>query len=64
VLEHLGVLTYRPTRQVALTLLLAVGLGLGFARYLRHPADVVFWAVVIVYGGVCLAAALTGRRPA
>jgi hypothetical protein len=64
VLEHLGVLSYRPRRQIALTLLLAVGLGLGFARYLRHPGDLVFWGVVVLYGGACLLAALTGRRTA
>jgi hypothetical protein len=64
VLEHRGVLDYRPGRQVAVTLLLAVGLGLGLARYLRHPADVVFWTVVVVYGGVCILAALSGRRAA
>src|SRR5689334_14235315 len=43
VLEHLGAIRYRPRRQIALSLLLAVGLGLGFARYLRHPGDVLFW---------------------
>jgi hypothetical protein len=64
VLEHLGQLAYRPRRQVAFTVVLAVGLGLGFARYLRNPGDLVFWGVVIVYGGVCLAAGLSGRRSA
>jgi hypothetical protein len=64
VLEHLGVIEYRPRRQVAVTLLLALGLGLGFARYLRHPSDILFWTVVVVYGGVCLWSALTGRRVA
>ncbi len=62
VLEHLGVLSYKPARQVGTTLLAGAGLGLGFARYLRHPSDLLFWGVVATYGGICLAAVLTGRR--
>lgn len=62
VLEHLGIIRYQPVRQIVLTLLLALGLGVGFARYLRHPGDLLFWGVVAVYSVVCLAAALSGRR--
>ena len=62
VLEHVGVIGYNLRRQVALTMLMAVGLGFAFARYLRHPSDVLFWVVVALYGGVCVAAALSGRR--
>ncbi len=42
---------YQPTRQVLLTVPLAVALGVGFGRYLRHPADPLFWGVVVVYAG-------------
>src|SRR4051812_36678566 len=56
VLEHLGAVRYQPRRQVMLTIPLAVALGVGFARYLRHPADLLFWGIVVAYGGVCLAA--------
>lgn len=62
VLEHLGMIGYQPVRQACLTSVLAVGLGLGFARYLRQPSDPVFWGAVLLYGGSCLTAALTGRR--
>src|SRR5262245_14917974 len=37
VLEHRGVLRYQPARQIAVTVPLALGLGCGFARYLRAP---------------------------
>ena len=57
-LEHLGRIEYRPNRQVATTLLAAIALGRGFARYLDNPADLAFWAMVIVYGGSCAAIAL------
>jgi uncharacterized membrane protein len=57
-LEHLGRVRYSPRRQVAVTVLLAVALGRGFARYLEDPGDRLFWGVVVVYGGSCLAIAL------
>lgn len=57
-LEHLGRVAYAPGRQVATTVLLAVALGRGLARYLEDPADPWFWAMVLVYGGACLAVAL------
>jgi hypothetical protein len=62
VLEHLGVIGYQPRRQVLLTFPLAVALGVGFGRYLRHPSDLLFWAVVVGYGSICLAAVLLGAR--
>jgi hypothetical protein len=62
VLEHLGVIVYQPTRQALLTLPLAVALGVGFGRYLRHPSDLLFWAIVVGYGGVCLVATVIGTR--
>lgn len=60
--EHLGHLRPSPRRLLAVTVPLGVGLGAGFARYLDHLADPVFWGVVAVYGGGCVAAALFGRR--
>lgn len=63
VLEHRGVLAYHPARQVLLTIPLALGLGRGFTLYLEDPTSRLFWAVVAVYGGLCLASALLDRRP-
>jgi hypothetical protein len=57
-LEHLGRATYNPTRQVALTVPLAIALGRGFARYVDDPLDPLFWAMVLVYGGACLGVAV------
>lgn len=58
VLEHLGRLRYRAGRQVAVTVVLAVGLGRGFALYVQRPTSPLFWAVVIGYSLVCLAAVI------
>jgi hypothetical protein len=64
VLEHLGVIGYQPVRQVMVTIPLAVALGVGFARYLEHQSDPLFWGVVVLYGGICLLATVIGaRRP-
>jgi hypothetical protein len=57
-LEQLGRIGYRPWRQVATTVLLAVALGRGFARYLEDPGDLLFWGIVLVYGGLCLGTVL------
>jgi hypothetical protein len=62
VLEHLGALHHSTRRLVVVTVLLGMGLGIGFARYLSDQTDPVFWMVAVVYGAVCLAAALSGRR--
>lgn len=59
--EHVADWTYRPRRQVALTVPAAIALGLGFARYLRTPGDQWFWVMVLVWGGVCLGARSAGR---
>lgn len=56
VAEQLGLVRYRPLRQVGVTVPLGIGLGVGFARYLEHPGDLGFWAVIAVYGGITLAA--------
>lgn len=61
VLEQLGVLRYSPRRQVAVTLLLALGLGAGFAIYLEDQLDRGFWAVVLLYTAICVAAVVAGR---
>ena len=55
-LEHLGRISYSARRQVALSLLVAPAVGRGLGRYLEHPGDRLFWAVVITYAIVCAAA--------
>lgn len=57
-LEHLGRIEYAAGRQTATTVLAAIALGRGFARYLDNPADLAFWAMVLIYGGSCAAIAL------
>jgi hypothetical protein len=64
VLEHLGSTRYHPVRQAVVTVPLAAALGVGFDRYLDRHADPLFWGMVVVYGGGCVAAVvLGGRRP-
>ncbi len=60
--EHLRLVRYSPTRQVALTLLAAPAVGVGLARYLESPGDRLFWAVVAVYAVVCLIPFLVGPK--
>jgi hypothetical protein len=61
-LEHLGRLEYSPGRNVAVSVLAAVGVGVAFARYLERPTDPLFWAVVLTYGIACVVGALLGRH--
>ena len=61
VLEQLGVIRYSARRQVALTAIAALALGQGFARYLAHGRDGVFWAMVAVHTGICLTAFAVGN---
>jgi uncharacterized membrane protein len=62
VAEHLGWIAPHPRLQMVLTVPLGVALGVGFDRYLHHPADVLWWGIVAVYGGICLASVLIGAR--
>jgi hypothetical protein len=64
VLEHIGRLRYQPWRQVLCTVPLAIALGRGFALYVKDPKSLLFWGVVVVYGGLCVAVALLGPRRA
>ena len=61
VLEQLGAIRYSALRQVALTAIAALALGQGFARYLAHGRDGLFWAMVAVHAGICLSAFTVGN---
>jgi len=65
VVERLGGIRYHAGRQIALTLLAAPALGRGFARYVAHPGDRLFWTMVLLFGGSSLLALLltSGRSP-
>lgn len=62
VLDNLGRIAYSPVRQSALTSLGAFACGVGYSRYLDDTFDPLVWSVVLVYGAVCLAAAMAGWR--
>jgi hypothetical protein len=64
VLERFGAVRYRPWRQIALTVAAAPALGRGFARYLLHPADRLFWGMALLYGGTCLVVLFATRADA
>ena len=61
VFEHAGRWSYRPARQTVVTAALAAALGVGLDRYLHHPADALWWTVSLVYGGVCVGAAVAAQ---
>jgi hypothetical protein len=61
-LEHLGVLRYSSTRQLLLTVPIAVAIGRLLARYLDDQGDALFWAVVCGYALVLFGAAVVGHR--
>jgi peptidoglycan/LPS O-acetylase OafA/YrhL len=60
--EHLSSIRYSPRRQVVLSVLAGVGLGVGFARYLEHPTDAWFWATAVGFLLIGGLAALVGSR--
>jgi hypothetical protein len=60
--EQFGRITYRPRRQIAVTIPLAVALGCGFGLYLDDHTSVLFWGIVVLYTGVCAGAVLWARR--
>lgn len=62
VTDNLGFTRYSPRRQAALTALGAIGAGAGYVRYLESPGDTAVWTVVVVYGAVCVIAAIAGAR--
>ena len=62
VFERFGSLRYRAGRQMLLTLVAAPALGRGFARYLQHPNDRLFWTTTLLFGGTGLFALLATRR--
>ena len=65
IIERLGGLRYHAGRQMAVTLLAAPALGRGFARYVVHPGDRLFWTMVLLFGGSALLALMlsSGRAP-
>lgn len=60
VLDNLGVVSYRPKRQVTLSAMGAVAAGVGYVRYLGDFTDPLVWSVVAVYTAACLSAAVIG----
>lgn len=60
VLDNLDRIRYSPVRQSVLSAAGAVAAGVGYARYLDDNLDGLVWAVVLTYGGICLAAGIVG----
>ena len=67
VLEHWGLLPYRPSLELLVTPPLAAAIGIGLHRYLFHPDDNLFWGVVVVHtflwGTASTAATLVNSDP-
>lgn len=59
VLDNLGHISYVASRQVVLSAAGAVAAGVGYVRYLDDHTDALVWSVVLVFGMVCLLAAVT-----
>jgi hypothetical protein len=62
VAEQLGRLRYSARRQVAVTVLVAIGLGRGMAYEWQHRWSAEFWGPLFVYGTMWFLAAVTARR--
>ncbi len=62
VTDNLRLTRYSPRRQAVLTALGAIGAAAGYVRYLASPGDAAVWTVVVVYGLVCVVAAIAGAR--
>ena len=62
VLESFGLLRYSSTRQLALTVPIAIAIGRLLARYLDDQGDALFWWVVCGYALVLFGAAMVGHR--
>jgi len=62
VLEHFHQIPYSRTLQAQVTIPMAIGLGVGFERYLRHQNDGLFWGVTLVYSTIYFAAAYLGAQ--
>ena len=62
VADNLGLIRYSPRRQVVLSASGAWAAGVGYTRYLDDTTDPLVWTVVLVYGGVCLLAAIAAWR--
>ena len=58
VAEQLGIVRHSPTRLIALSIPLGIACGQLYVRYLSDLGDGLVWAVVGVYGGICLASLL------
>lgn len=58
VADNLALVRHSPRRQVVVTALLGVAMGVAYSRYLHQTGDSLVWSVVAAYGGVCLVAAL------
>ena len=61
-LDNLAAIKYSPLRMQLLSIPLALGVGLGFARYFRNPSDASFWIVGIAFSAICGACALFGAH--
>ena len=60
--EHLGGWAYRPRRQLALTAVAALGLGVALGRHARHPFELAAILPMLTFAAVCLAAWFAGAR--
>lgn len=57
--EKLRDVSYNPTRQVVVTVLVALAVGRGFAHEFDDQWSWLFWGPVLVFGGIWFAAAVT-----